>query len=599
MEDQRQVFHQFENKYKSLQGKYHRQYLTTATIRAVWFILALVGCIYWANARMSSYIWLTLVIAIPIFLVLVKQHRKIQFRKKIAENLSIINAQEIALLEGNLSSVTDNGESYKKKTHPFSYDLDLFGKGSLFAFINRSHTLSGKDTLAEWLQTYATSEEVVDRQEAVTELSELVEWRQQLQAKSMLADTDRDKLEKLSNWFDQPSQFLGKPLYKTLIIVLPIILISAIVLWALSIVPSAVPFGFFLLNLGVLGKHSNYITNAVEETTKQLSTIQSYRLLLSQVEDQPFQAKKLHSMRQLLLDEPPASQQVLQLEKILNSLEARLNILFSFTVNAVLLFDINYMIKLEKWKEVHRHKLQNWLHIIGEFEALSSLAAYKYAHPDFCMPDVTPTYFRFEAKELGHPLIGSSNRVCNDFSMDMSGQLMLVTGSNMAGKSTFQRTLGVNAVLAMAGAPVCAKEMKISPCRLFTSMRIEDSLEENISSFYAELKRIQQLFELLKEDEQVFFLLDELLRGTNSQDRHKGVKAIIKQLGQTKASGLISTHDLELASLADDAPEKITNFSFGSRIENGKLIFDYKLKKGVCSSFSASALMEQMGIHLE
>jgi DNA mismatch repair ATPase MutS len=242
--------------------------------------------------------------------------------------------------------------------------------------------------------------------------------------------------------------------------------------------------------------------------------------------------------------------------------------------------------------------VRQWFAARGEAEALYSLAGFAYANPGYALPEITTHALQYEARQLGHPLILAGKRVSNDFSMDGLGKTLVVTGSNMSGKSTFLRTLGINAVLALAGAPVCATACRLSVFRVFTAMRTQDSLEESVSSFYAELKRLRQLIELLPTGQPVFYLLDEILKGTNSHDRHEGAKALIRQLHKHHASGLVSTHDLALGQLGEVSPEYVQNYSFNSDFADGKLHFDYKLREGVCRSFNASQLMRQMGIEM-
>jgi DNA mismatch repair ATPase MutS len=256
------------------------------------------------------------------------------------------------------------------------------------------------------------------------------------------------------------------------------------------------------------------------------------------------------------------------------------------------------MIRLEKWKSGMESTVRKWFDALAEAEVLNSMACFAFANPEYILPETTGADFHYEARELGHPLILAQKRVSNSFFVEGRGKTVVVTGSNMSGKSTFLRTLGINAVLALAGAPVCAASCRISVFQVFTAMRTQDSLEESVSSFYAELKRLRQLIDLLPEGQPVFYLLDEILKGTNSNDRHEGAKALIRQLHKHNATGLVSTHDLALGQMGEISPEYVTNYSFNSEFADGKLYFDYKLREGICQSFNASQLMRQMGIEV-
>jgi DNA mismatch repair ATPase MutS len=265
--------------------------------------------------------------------------------------------------------------------------------------------------------------------------------------------------------------------------------------------------------------------------------------------------------------------------------------------NIFWLLDIYLIILTEKWKYRNKSYLKSWASAVSEFEVLSSLAGFHYSNPSFTFPEIKEEPYSIHFEMLGHPLISPESRVCNHFNLNGRGKIAMITGSNMAGKSTFLRTVGVNLVLALMGAPCCAKSGQVSDMKIFTSMRTQDNLEEGISSFYAELKRIEQLMKLIKSGEAIFFHLDEMFKGTNSEDRHKGGVSLIKQLSELNAFGIISTHDLELAKLAGNHMI-VDNYSFYSEIQEGEMIFNYELTKGICKDFNASELMKKSGIKI-
>jgi DNA mismatch repair ATPase MutS len=293
-----------------------------------------------------------------------------------------------------------------------------------------------------------------------------------------------------------------------------------------------------------------------------------------------------------------ASGQIKSLGRILERLDYRLNFIVFIPLNTFLFWDLQQVFALEKWKENNRHTISDWFKGLAEMEATCSLANCSFNHPEWAFPVFSEKDAVFEAAELGHPLLPPSKRIDNSFFTSGKGQLNLVTGSNMAGKSTFLRSIGVNIVLAMAGAPVCARSLQLSPLKVMSSMRISDNLEESTSTFYAELKKLKEIIEAVNRNEKVFLLLDEILRGTNSADRHAGSKALIKQLIHHQAAGVMATHDLELAKLATEFPGNIQNYHFDVQVANEELFFDYKLKQGVCQSMNASILMKKIGIEL-
>ncbi len=270
---------------------------------------------------------------------------------------------------------------------------------------------------------------------------------------------------------------------------------------------------------------------------------------------------------------------------------------FYSLLNSFLLLDIYLIIGVEKWKSKNKVFLKSWAEVVSEFEVINSFAGFCYSNPSYTFPEITEknNYVHFES--LGHPLINSNNRVCNNFHSDGHGDVVMITGSNMAGKSTFLRTVGVNLVLALAGAPCCAKNGKVSNLKLFTSMRTQDNLEKGISSFFAELSRIEKMLKLIENNQNIYFLLDEMFKGTNSEDRHKGGFSLINQLSKLKTSGIIATHDIELAKLTENK-KLVANYSFNSEMINDSMIFNYKLHNGICYDFNASELMKKSGIEI-
>jgi DNA mismatch repair ATPase MutS len=320
---------------------------------------------------------------------------------------------------------------------------------------------------------------------------------------------------------------------------------------------------------------------------------------LNHIEKQSWQAPALQEIQQLIQSsERKAAAELLQLKKVLNRFDFRLNIMVIPLLNAFLLWDIRQAMALQQWKQRNKQVVASWYKAIAQTEVYSTLATLHFNHPEWTMPQLSSQHFTFEADELGHPLIPSGKRVNNSCHINGTGQIMLITGSNMAGKSTFLRSMGVNTVLAMMGAPVCAKRFVASHVHLVTSMRIADNLAENTSTFYAELKKLKEIIEKVNQHEHVFVLLDEILRGTNSLDRHTGSKALIQQMIKEDAIAVVATHDVELAALEQPYPQAVHNYHFDVQVAGEELYFDYKLKRGVCQSMNASILMKKIGINI-
>ena len=294
-----------------------------------------------------------------------------------------------------------------------------------------------------------------------------------------------------------------------------------------------------------------------------------------------------------------ASVSIRTFHTILKKFDYRLNWVVFLFLNSFLLWDLRQLISLNVWKRKNRHRLSDWITVIAEMEVSISLASLVFNEPEWCFPELDENYFHFYAAGIGHPLISPGNRVTNDFLMEGGGRIAMITGSNMAGKSTFLRTLGINTVLAGMGAPVCAQRMSLCDLKMISSMRVADNLAENTSTFYAELKKLQYIIDAVNRRERVFILLDEVLRGTNSTDRHKGSRALVRQLQQSGAVAVMATHDTELALSESMANESVCNYHFDAKIVGDELYFDYKIKKGICESLNATTLMKKIGIHFE
>jgi DNA mismatch repair ATPase MutS len=336
-----------------------------------------------------------------------------------------------------------------------------------------------------------------------------------------------------------------------------------------------------------------------EQLSKVADELNTLSSNISSIEKEKFESPLLKRWQSVFLEEnKKASESILKIKKILDKLDLRYNLVLSLPLNLLLLWNLQQVLDLEKWKEKEHKNFNSWFDTLADFEALNSFAVLLFNQPKWIFPTIIPEYFSIEGKEIGHPLIPVEKRVDNFIDIPSNAELMLVTGSNMAGKSTYLRSIGVNVVLAMAGAPVCARSFSVSHVQIISSMRITDNLEESTSTFYAELKKLKTIIEKVNAGEKVFILLDEILRGTNSLDRHTGSKALIKQLIKKKAAAIIATHDLELANLKEDFSENILNYHFDVQVSNDELYFDYLLKPGVCNSLNASILMKKIGIEL-
>ncbi len=520
--------------------------------------------------------------------------RKLDFQNA----LKTINENEIKYLDHQFA-LTDNGKEYSNGDHPYTSDLDIFGEKGLFHFINRSSTTMGKQCLASWLQTHANKDEIKKRQEGASELCDKIDFRQRIAAHSIFIDDSSQKLDGLIHLMNQPFLVSGKKLLLCLIYIWPIITLTAFVLIFFN-VPAAAFFALFLSQLAVNAVFFKRVSKIYTATRRTSKVLKGYSQIILEIENQEFTGAKCKELKQQLgTGTGKASQKIRRLSTLLEWFDAR-NSTIHFFINNILFWDLHLVYRVEKWRKETSPFIHGWFEVIGEFETLSSFACLLFNHKDWALPEICGESFILEAKELGHPLIRDEERIDNDVHIDgkNGGHVMLVTGPNMAGKSTFLRTVGVNIALALAGSPVCSKNFRISEISLFTSLQTSDSLDKHLSLFYAELQRLKMILDGVNREKAVFFLVDEMLKGTNTLDRQKGALALIKQFIRLKASGIVATHDLELTKLEETGKDRISNYHFDSTIKNDALIFDYKLKDGICTSFNALVLMKKMGIEV-
>ncbi len=563
-------------------------------IRIFVFIAGIVCIVYLANARMPEVLAFVTLFFLIGFGLIVQYHNQSKAKGQHLKHLAQINQEELQRMEGNLRSFA-GGEKYTDPQHPYVADLDIFGPHSLFQLVNRSHTGPGRKKLADWLKNAAEKQEITARQEAIRELGGQVDWRQDFQAYGMDVHEEENDIATLLQWIQEPGAIKSPSLYLVLLLILPVLSIVSVILFFTGTVASFVPLLAVFGNGLVLWSVKDIAIITHKKTTASIKVLGANRFMIKKIEESNFQSERLKQLQENFQHQDyTASREVSRLQNILNNFDNRANMIYHI-FNIFLLLDVYWLRRADRWKSHNREHISQWFEAISEFEALGSLAGFQYTHPDFVFPEISERHYTFNAKNLGHCLIKREHRVASDFSLEGRGEIAIITGSNMAGKSTFLRTVGINAALALAGAPVCASQMEISKLQVFTSMRTQDSLEESVSSFYAELQRLKQLLETVAQGAPVLFMLDEILKGTNSHDRHQGAASLVKQLSKLNAMGLVSTHDLELGQLADNMPN-IKNYSFDSTIENDEIFFDYKLHNGVCQSFNASKLMEKMGI---
>lgn len=514
------------------------------------------------------------------------------------KHLIAINQQELLYLQHQFTNQKDGSEFYTD-AHPFAGDLDIFGRASLYQYINRTTSQQGNACMASWLQQPADAATILARQAAVKELCSNTNWRQELQAHAQDTAITLAAEKKLADWLHEETTFVQKAYWHVIRYIFPAFALTTLVCYLFDVITYQrflqASLVFALIAFGItrvivpLYRKLNKITGEMETLSNSISCIERASFT------DPLLVALQH---QFYNESTKASKQIFQLKQIFNRFDYRLNPVVFIPLNIFLLWDLQLVLQLEAWKKKNNQQINHWFRALAELETLSSIATLAFNHPHWSFPVLQTNEPVFDAVQLGHPLIDAQKNVLNDFTTKGQEQINLITGSNMAGKSTFLRSVGVNMVLACMGAPVCAKQLTVSPLKVMSSMRIKDNLEESTSTFYAELKKLKQIIDAVNNNEPVFILLDEILRGTNSNDRHTGSKALIKQLLQHKATGILATHDLELAKLADEYPLTVHNYHFDVQVNADELYFDYKINRGVCQSMNASILMKKIGIEL-
>lgn len=565
-------------------------------IRLVIALAGIISLIFLYTINSYSLIVYVALVYIGVFTLLVIRHNKLKYNNRYFYVLHEINDKAIQGLKGNWNSFKDTGLDFQDESHSFSGDLDIFGQGSLFQYINRTTTDMGRKALSRHLTQVSNSrEQIIKRQEAVSELGLKLSWRQRFMAEGLIKIDKANHTQDLYRFFKTKNETYTKSWLIIGARMLPIITISSIILsifekapYGLSIILVLIHLILFRYKLGGRSKKLNWVY-------KHAGSIKVYRKMLYQLERKNFKSEYLLELKNRIIDDSKltAWQQIKELEKIADNIANRNNPYF-LIINILTLWDYQCMIALERWKKKSGDLIETWLDTIGEFEALSSLASIGYDNPDWAIPKITDKPYYVMGKDMGHPLI-TDKRVYNDLEIDGKTKVLLITGSNMSGKSTYLRTVGINLVLAYTGAAVCAKEFACDIFKIYTCMRISDNLEKNTSSFYAELLRIKEIVDESKTNK-VFFLLDEVFKGTNSQDRHEGAKILIKKLISNKAIGLVSTHDLELGELEEESGMEIRNYHFKEYYKDNKIYFDYKIHKGISTTRNAMYLIKMIGI---
>jgi len=620
------------------QKKNIKEYSNIYSILGTLRLISMIGLIYFIYKVLNSnfyskYLWLSILMA-GIFIALIIKHSNIKNKLKFSKEMININKKYVDRINGQWTEFQDRGEEFISEDHPYSGDLDIVGKESLFQLINTTNTKDGRNNLAKLLlDPNKDKDEIILKQRAVKELGEKLEFCQNLEYTTGKYKEKLKSTEKLMKYITENSVLIKSKVIKNILYIMPLITVP------LSLGVIILKLKKLYILVGVLGivqcliwmLKALKINSILQSIDKLKYNFQTYSKVLKLIEKEEVECKKLKNIKKVLFNEKESSiKAIKELNIISEKVNLRYNGILYIVLNIFFLWDYQCVFSLEAWKLKYGDKIEKWLNGIGEIESLASLAVLTHINDKIYFPNIHDSdektslnkntqlnnlngenfksekdsypnlklgygdNLKIECKNIGHPLINIKDRVCND--LTMKNNILLVTGSNMSGKTTFLRTLGINLVLAYSGAPVCAEEMSSSIMDIYTSMRITDDLKGGISTFYRELIKIKNIINHSKNKKPMIFLIDEIFRGTNSKDRYIGAKNVLLSLNKPWIIGGLTTHDLELCIL--DKEERIKNYHFSEYYKNNEIYFDYKIKKGRSTTTNAKYLMNMVGIEI-
>jgi DMSO reductase anchor subunit len=549
------------NTYSTEKNKLEKKQKHLPLIRLIFFLI-FTFLVYKYITIQAIEVGVLVIVALIVFVISSVIDRKLKNEIRKIGILLKINELEVKALSGDYTAF-DPGNEFIDQSHDYTHDLDIFGEGSIFQYINRSSTIFGKLRLAEFLnRAFSFSPKVIQRQKAVSELSDMVKLRQQIQLifhDEKIAETDKTEM---TDWLKSDSPVRNLKMLRLLAFGLPSVTLGCILLSFAGLIPF--PTFLIVLQLTIVFFYIRQTLQVQNSITSKSKILNKFAQCLVLIENTAFTSDYLLDLQNQLGGKggKSPSKTIHQLSGILNYMDSNLNMLVSIFLNGLFMFNLHLLLQVEKWKKLNQENVPLWFDTIATFDAMCSMGNFAYNHPEFIFPKPVENNFEFVAENLGHPLISHNQRVVNDVEIKGWNQFAIITGANMSGKSTFLRTIGVNYILAMAGAPVCATKLNFYPIQIHSSIRTSDSLTRHESYFYAELKRLKQIIDELENGGERLILLDEILKGTNSKDKQAGSIALIEQLLHYKSVGLFATHDLMLGELANRFPNQVNNLCF-------------------------------------
>lgn len=530
------------------------------------------------------------VLGILLFLFLVTRHAKLKLQRDLAQALIVINEKELQALDGIYQDFPDGNQFYNPE-HFYSQDIDLFGRGSFYQYANRTALESGAQVFANTLLAN-NIDNIPKKQNAIKELGNLPKWRQRFSAIASLVKT-KIPADDVVMWLNNYKPFTPKHI-KTIARIFGAISILVCALYGFSFISGYWVFAVFGIGLLISSRFMGRVSALHNNASDVQTTFQQYAQLLFEIEEQEFMSDTLSRKRKTIISSTRSSSATLRkFSRYLDSLDQRNNVLVAILINGFFLRDLIIASNIEQWIKNHGNEAGAWFKTISFFDGYNSLGNYAFNHPTHVYPEIIDTKTTIHATGAVHPLLKVTTAVRNDIHINRN-EFFIITGANMAGKSTFLRTVALQIVMANAGLPVCAAATSYTPIKLITSMRTTDSLTDDESYFFSELKRLKFIVDAIKKDE-YFIILDEILKGTNSTDKATGSRKFVDKLVQGGATGIIATHDLSLCEAAT-ALEEVENYYFDAQIVDDELYFDYTFKKGICQNMNASFLLKKMEI---
>ena len=577
---------------------------------------------------LSPVAWAAVSSLVALFVILVVLHQRAFSRRARAAAVQRFHDRGLDRLCGRWTAHPEDGASFRSPDHPYSSDLDIFGRASLFQLVNVAETPFGEKALAAALAPavpirslpeeaapaarkmedpgdHAWREEGRARQAAVKELAAKLTFRERLSSVTHVVSTERPDPTAFVDWAESATPLGSSWLVKGLAWFLPVCAVISMAVGSTLGLPRGTWIVLVLFELGFLAAHRSKTMPILAAASSKEGSLARFKDVFEVIEGEAFDAPLLQALKnELSLGGVSVTREMAALARIIGFVDARQNEVFRIFINPVLLWDFHCAVALDRWRLRSGRRVRRWFGVLGELEALASLAGFAFDRPDHAWPDLDPGV-GFDAIALGHPLIAMDERVDNDVRLPGRGDLatteraLVVTGSNMSGKSTLLRAVGINAVLAMAGAPACAKRLTLGRVSVATSMRVSDSLEAGVSHFLAELRAIKRVVDMARARPPVLFLLDEILHGTNSRERLIGARAILRSLIDLSAFGAVSTHDLGIADPVPELAGRVKNVHFEEQVDDsGTMTFDYRLRDGVVRSSNALRLMRAVGLRV-